>query len=137
VGRSTRTDRLEPPRKRRASLNMFWVTLVACCSAARVFLFFFCRRLSFLRRGAPCLTYRCAVMRNWGERGITAKQLNVKRGDIIKVVEVLHRHTSPLKEEEQSTETPPQPATDVFPATALPDWIVAGGNQRRAWHLRL
>ena len=25
------------------------------------------------------------VMRNWGERGITAKQLNVKKGDIIKV----------------------------------------------------
>lgn len=27
------------------------------------------------------------VMRNWGERGITAKQLNVKKGDVIKVVE--------------------------------------------------
>ena len=27
------------------------------------------------------------VMRNWGERGITAKQLNVKKGDIIKVIE--------------------------------------------------
>ncbi len=26
-------------------------------------------------------------MRNWGERGITAKQLNVKKGDIIKVIE--------------------------------------------------
>jgi hypothetical protein len=25
------------------------------------------------------------VMRNWGERGITAKQLNVKKGDVIKV----------------------------------------------------
>jgi hypothetical protein len=28
------------------------------------------------------------VMRNWGERGITAKQLNVKKGDIIKVKKV-------------------------------------------------
>ena len=27
------------------------------------------------------------VMRNWGERGITAKQLNVKKGDVIKVIE--------------------------------------------------
>lgn len=27
------------------------------------------------------------MMKNWGERGITAKQLNVKKGDVIKVVE--------------------------------------------------